>query len=67
VRGLELRTWTERLPAETARARQALTELVAGGMRPAVSEVHDLADVAAAFRRVADRLPTGKVVIRLTP
>ena len=42
VRGLELRTWTERLPEETARARQALTDLVAGGMRPAVSEVHEL-------------------------
>jgi NADPH2:quinone reductase len=36
-------------------------------MRPAVSEVHDLADVGTAFRRVADRLPTGKVVIRLKP
>ena len=67
VRGLELRTWTERLPQETARARQALTELVAAGLRPAVSEVHDLADVGTAFRRVADRLPTGKVVIRLKP
>jgi NADPH2:quinone reductase len=67
VRGLELRTWTERLPEETAHARQALTELVAGGMRPAVSEVHDLADVAAALRRVADRRPTGKVVIRVAP
>ena len=67
VRGLELRTWTERLPEETARALQALAELVAGGMRPAVSEVHDLADLGTAFRRVADRLPTGKVVIRLTP
>ena len=66
VRGLELRTWTERLPQETARARQALTDLVAGGMRPAVSEVHDLADVGTALRRVADRLPTGKVVIRVT-
>jgi NADPH:quinone reductase len=67
VRGVELRTWTERLTEETARALQALTELVAEGMRPAVSEVHDLADVGSAFRRVADRLPTGKVVIRLTP
>ncbi len=67
VRGVELRTWTERLTEETARALQALTELVAEGMRPAVSEVHDLADVGTAFRRVADRLPTGKVVIRLTP
>ncbi|MGH3295592.1 MAG: NADPH:quinone oxidoreductase family protein [Trebonia sp.] len=67
VRGLELRTWTERLPEETARARQALTDLVGAGMRPAVSEAHDLADIGTAFRRVADRLPTGKVVIRLKP
>ena len=67
VRGLELRTWTERMPEETARARQALTDLVAGGMRPAVSEVHDLADIGTALRRVADRLPTGKVVIRVNP
>jgi len=65
VRGVELRTWTARLAEETARARDALTELVAGGMRPAVSEVHDLADVAVALQRVADRLPTGKVVIRV--
>ena len=65
VRGLELRTWTERLPEETARARDALTELVAGGMRPAVSEVHELEDVGTALQRVADRVPTGKVVIRV--
>jgi NADPH2:quinone reductase len=65
VRGLELRTWTERLPEETARAREALTELVAGGMRPAVSEVHELEDVGTALQRVADRVPTGKVVIRV--
>jgi len=67
VRGLELRTWTQRLPEETARAMQALTELVAAGMRPAVSEVHDLEDVSTALRRVVDRVPTGKVVIRVTP
>jgi NADPH2:quinone reductase len=65
VRGVELRTWTQRLPEETARGRQALTDLVAGGMRPAVSEVHDLDDVAVALRRVADRAATGKVVIRI--
>jgi hypothetical protein len=34
-------------------------------MRPAVSEVHDLADVTTALRRVADRAVTGKVVIRV--
>jgi len=67
VRGVDLRMWTQLLPEETARALQALTQLVAGGMRPAVSEVHDLADVGTALRRVAHRLPTGKVVIRLKP
>jgi NADPH2:quinone reductase len=67
VRGLELRTWTQRLPEETARAREALTEMVAQGMRPAVSEVHELEDVVTALRRVADRVPTGKVVIRVAP
>ncbi len=65
VRGLELRTWTERLPEETERAREALAEMVAGGMRPAVSEVHELEDVGTALQRVADRVPTGKVVIRV--
>ena len=65
VRGLELRTWTHRLPEETARAQQALAELVAAGMRPAVSEVHELEDVGTALRRVADRVPTGKVVIHV--
>ena len=65
VRGLELRTWTERLPEETAHAREALTDWSRGGMRPAVSEVHELEDVGTALRRVADRLPTGKVVIRV--
>jgi NADPH2:quinone reductase len=66
VRGMELRTWTERLPQETARARDALAELVADGMRPAVSEVHELEEAGTALRRVADRVTTGKVVIRLT-
>ena len=67
IRGLELRTWTERLTEETARARAALTQLVGQGMRPVVSEVHELEDVGAALQRVADRLPTGKVVIRVAP
>jgi NADPH2:quinone reductase len=65
VRGLELRTWTEKLPEETARARAALTGLVAQGLRPFVSEVHPLDDIPAALQRVADRAATGKVVIRV--
>ena len=67
VRGLELRTWAERLPEDTARARAALTDLVAQGMRPFVSEVHELDDVSTALRRVADRVATGKVVVRVAP
>ncbi|WP_018501844.1 NADPH:quinone oxidoreductase family protein [Parafrankia discariae] len=65
VRGIELRTWSVRLPEETARAREGLAKLVAQGMRPLVSEVHDLGDVAVALQRVADRAPTAKVVIRV--
>lgn len=65
VRGLELRTWTQRLTEETARAREGLAALVAGGMRPMVSEVHDLSEVATALQRVADRVPTAKIVIKV--
>ncbi|MCD4524243.1 NADPH:quinone oxidoreductase family protein [Nocardioides sp. cx-173] len=65
VRGMEVRTWNAKLPEETARGRQLLADLVAQGMRPAVSEVHDLDDVAVALQRVADRKHTGKVVIRV--
>ncbi|ROO87490.1 NADPH2:quinone reductase [Actinocorallia herbida] len=64
VRGMELRTWNERYPEETAKGRAELARLVEDGMRPAVSETHDLDGVAVALQRVADRLPTGKVVIR---
>jgi len=63
VRGIELRTWVERLPDETARARAGLERLVAEGMRPLVSETHDLEDIALALERVAARKPTGKVVV----
>lgn len=66
VRGLELRTWTARLVEQTQAALAGLADLVAQGMRPAISEVHDLADAAQALQRVADRLPTGKVVIRVS-
>lgn len=67
VRGLELRTWTARLTTETERALAALTQLVAQGMRPAVSEVHELKHVGTALQRVSDRAATGKVVIRVAP
>jgi hypothetical protein len=32
-----------------------------------VSEVHELAELGTALQRVADRIPTGKVVIRVAP
>jgi NADPH:quinone reductase len=67
VRGLELRTWTQRLTKETANALEALTDLVAGGMRPVVSEVHELEDLGVALQRVSDRVATGKVVIGVAP
>lgn len=67
VRGMELRTWNERLTAETARVHEGLAELVAQGMRPVVSEVHELDDIRLAYQRVADRIPTGKVVVRINP
>lgn len=65
VRGMELRTWNAKLLEQTARGRELLADLVKQGMRPTVSEVHDLADVTNALQRVADRKPTGKVVIRI--
>jgi NADPH2:quinone reductase len=65
VRGMEVRSWNAKLPAETARGREVLAELISHGMRPSVSEVHELDDVPIALQRVADRLPTGKVVIRV--
>lgn len=65
VRGMEVRSWNAKLPEETARGREVLAELVKQGMRPSVSEVHELDDAPLALQRVADRLPTGKVVIRV--
>lgn len=65
VRGLEMSTWVERLPEEATRARAGLAELVAQGMRPSISEVHDLQDVVTAYQRVEQRLPTAKVVIHI--
>jgi len=65
VRGMELRSWNERLPETALAARVGLEKLVAGGMRPHVGEVYDLADIVTALERVADRATTGKVVVRV--
>lgn len=65
VRGMELRTWNARLPEATAHAQAELARLVAEGMRPLVTEVHDLDDVTVALQRVAGRTLPGKVVVRV--
>ena len=65
VRGMELRSWNERFPEAALAAHTALEKMVADGMRPHVGEVHDLADIGTALKRVADRAATGKVVVRV--
>jgi NADPH2:quinone reductase len=40
--------------------------MVRDGMRPLVSRVHPLADVATALTDVAERRTTGKVVLDMT-
>ncbi|WP_181782292.1 NADPH:quinone oxidoreductase family protein [Pseudonocardia pini] len=63
VRGFELRTIGEHLPEAVVSADAALAELVAGGMRPEVTSVRTLSEVAQALTEVAERGATGKVVI----
>jgi NADPH:quinone reductase len=65
IRGMELRSWVQRMPEAVARAEQDLGRLIAAGMRPHVGEVHELEEVAIALQRVADRAATGKVVVRI--
>jgi NADPH2:quinone reductase len=64
VRGFEMRTFAEHLPAEAARDRQELLDLFgAGRLEPYVSASLPLEDAGEALRRVADREAIGKVVI----
>lgn len=65
VRGFEIRTVRRYAPDAVAEADRVLARLVAEGMRPLVSRVHSLADVAAALTDVAERRTTGKVVLDL--
>jgi NADPH:quinone reductase len=53
------------LPAENRAADKVLAELVGGGLRPAVSAVHPLAEAGQALRDMADRRATGKIVLTL--
>ncbi|MFJ9127761.1 NADPH:quinone oxidoreductase family protein [Streptomyces sp. NPDC102340] len=66
VRGFEARMMREEAPQAVVAAQRALSGLVRDGMRPLVSSVHPLSDVAAALTAVAERRTTGKVVLDLT-
>jgi NADPH2:quinone reductase len=66
VRGMELRTIAEHVPGSAALADQALAALVADGMKPVVSQVFPLDQVAEAMEQVSQRKATGKVVLRLS-
>ncbi|MFZ2177285.1 MAG: zinc-binding dehydrogenase, partial [Rhodococcus sp. (in: high G+C Gram-positive bacteria)] len=65
IRGVELRTLAQRHPDAPARAQQALAALMADGMKPLVSQVFDLDEVARALASLNDRAAVGKVVIAL--
>jgi len=67
VRGFEGRSMSRYAPDAVAAADQALARLVAGGLRPLVSRVEPLEDVAAALADVAARRTTGKVVLEIVP
>jgi NADPH2:quinone reductase len=66
VRGFEIRTVRQYSPDAVAAADRALAAMVRDGMRPLVSRVHALAEVASALTDVAERRTTGKVVLDLT-
>lgn len=66
VRGFEIRTLRQYSPDAVAAADRVLARMVQDGMRPLVSRVHPLADVAAALTDVAERRTTGKVVLDMT-
>jgi len=53
-------------PDAVAAGDRALARMVRDGMRPLVSRVHPLAEVAAALTDVAERRTTGKVVVDMT-
>jgi len=63
ARGFELRTLPEHDPAAVAECDAVLDRLAGEGMRPAVSAVRPLADVASVLTDVAERRVVGKVVL----
>ncbi|MFD7205477.1 NADPH:quinone oxidoreductase family protein [Streptomyces sp. NPDC059893] len=66
VRGFEARMMREEAPEAVAAAQRALAAMVRDGMRPLVSRVHPLSEVASALTAVAERRTTGKVVLDMT-
>jgi NADPH:quinone reductase len=67
VRGFEGRSMSRHAPDAVAAADVALGRLVADGLRPLVSRVQPLDEVAGALSDVAARRTTGKVVLALAP
>ncbi|MRJ77318.1 zinc-binding dehydrogenase [Aeromicrobium sp. SMF47] len=65
VRGVELRTMGIHRPDATRQATRAMSDLVAQGMAPLVTDVFTLDDVSKALGLVAERKATGKVVIEM--
>jgi NADPH:quinone reductase len=65
VRGFELRGVMENVPGAVRRCDAALSQLIAGGMRPYVSSIHPLERVRDALGEVAGRRALGKVVVTL--
>ncbi|WP_284742363.1 NADPH:quinone oxidoreductase family protein [Amycolatopsis sp. RTGN1] len=66
VRGFEARTIRWEDPDAATAAELALAGMVRAGMRPLVSEVHPLSEVAAALTAVAERRTSGKIVLEMT-
>jgi NADPH2:quinone reductase len=65
VRGFEGRSLHRHDPAAVLAAEAELARLVGAGMRPLVSRVHPLEEVATALADVAGRRTTGKVVLEI--
>jgi NADPH2:quinone reductase len=64
VRGFEFIGFGKHSPDDLARDRREMYDLLAsGGLRPHVSEVFALDQVADALRAVADRKAVGKVIV----
>ncbi|WP_024795597.1 NADPH:quinone oxidoreductase family protein [Tomitella biformata] len=66
LRGFEIRTLANHLPAAVEDGRREIERLVGEGMKPFVSETYTLDEVPLALTRMAERRTTGKIVIDMT-